>query len=428
MKDFVCLNYAQTLQTEITARDIDNTIPAAAMNELLKDDLTPYFSVEAIKYPVIGNTHIWGVNGVYEEGYFDSLAEALKTRTIPGSKDGHSDSSKPANDIFVTGMKMVKNGDGSGTAYFKIYIPPKGFITDNAGLIRDAKLGLLRFSLVSKPQYDQQKLQSMNEYHIIGTRGGDRNDAVEEGAMSQTVNGKQDIDIGLMRDLVNNGQITQENSDGKMILNGKVSRPALRQYVSRADVENKAEISELISLIDKSTNGGKTVDMNEATGFITNALANNSANVNDIAKKIGLGDKLRNSEDEKNAETVKALNALNLGEKPLDKIQAIIAENTANADAIVKNKIVAVYGVDSKDVDGKKTENTAYAYAYGKCKGLNGKELDDAMNALAADPVMKAIRGNQADPFMQKIETLNGEATNEPKTINGIQVINIGGK
>lgn len=245
--------------------------------------------------------------------------------------------------------------------------------------------------------------------------------------MNQTVNGKQDIDIGLMRDLVKNDQYTLEDSDGKMILNGKVSRPALRQYVSRADVENKADISELISLIDKKTNGGKTVEMtmNDATGFIGNAIANNSANVNDIAKKIGLGDKLRNAEDEKNAETMKALNALNLGENPIEKIKTVLAENTANADAIVKNKIVAVYGVESKEVDGKKTVNAAYAHAYDKCKNLNGKALDDAMNALAADPVMVAIRGNQADPFMQKIETNNSVST-EPKTVNGIPVITIG--
>jgi len=424
MKDYVCLNYAQSLQTEITAKDIENTIPQSAMNELLKDDPTPYYSVEAIKYPVIGNTHMWGIPGIYEEGYFDSLAEALKVRTIPGSKDGHSESSKPANDIFMVGMKIVKNGDGTGTAYFKNYIPPKGFITDNAGLIRDAKLGLLRFSLVSKPQYDQQKIQSLNEYHIIGTKGGDRNDAVEEGAMSQTVNSKQDIDIGLMRDLITNGQITQENNDGKMILNGKVSRPALRQYVSRTDVENKAEIAELLSLIDKKTNGGKTVDMNEATGFIGNAIANNSVNINDIAKKIGLEGKLRNSEDEKNAELVKTLNALNLGENPIEKIKSVLAENTANAEAIVKNKVVEVYGVESKDIDGKKAENTAYTYAYGKCKGLNGADLENAMNALKDDAVMKAIRGNQADPFMQKIETQNSVPA-QNKTIGGIPVINI---
>ena len=102
----------------------------------------------------------------------------------------------------------------------------------------------------------------------------------------------------------------------------------------------------------------------------------------------------------------------------------VLAENAANAEAIVKNKIVSVYGVESKELDGKKTENTAYSYAYGKCKGLAGKELDDAMNALAEDPVMKAIRGNQADPFMQKIETQNN-GQNEVKTVGGIPVINV---
>lgn len=400
-KDYVVLNYQQTLQTQVTARDIENTIPPSAMNELIKDDPEPYYSVEAIKYPVIGNTHIWGVPGVYEEAYFDSLAESLKSRVIPGSKDGHSDSSKPANDLFVVGMKISKNGDGTGTAYFKIYIPPKGFTTDNYGVIRDAKLGILRFSLVSKPIYDQNKINSLNEYHIIGTRGGDRNDAVEEGAMNQTVNSKQVADFGLLRDLIKNGQVTLENTDGNVIQNGKVSRPALRQVVSRADCENKAEYSELISMIDKTKNGGKTVELKEAIDMVGVAVKNGQAVFADIAKNAGCDKLIRNAEDDKNAGIVAALNSLELGDNPVEKVKAILAENKANAEAIVKNRIIAEYGMPEKD--GAK--NTAYEYAYSKCVGKNGAELDAAMNALKEDGVMKAIRGSQADIFMNVIET-----------------------
>jgi hypothetical protein len=119
---------------------------------------------------------------------------------------------------------------------------------------------------------------------------------------------------------------------------------------------------------------------------------------------------------------VQALNALNLGEKPIDAIKAILAENKANAEAIVKNRIIAEYGMPEKD--GKK--NTAYEYAYAKCAGKNGADLDAAMNALKDDGVMKAIRGNQADIFMQVITSSNSKAETV-KTVNGVKVLEIGG-
>ena len=421
-KEYVVLNFKQTA-SKLTADDIANTIPANQLAELLNGDSNPYYSVEAIEYPAQGNTHIWGVPGEYTEKYFQSLEKALKKNVIPGSKNGHSYGDKPTNDIFLVGMQLVGNGDGTGTAYFKNYIPPKDFNGgDNYGLIRDAKIGLLQFSLVSKPIYDEKELAKSGKYLVVGSKGGDRNDAVEQGAMKQTVNSKESNDFGLMRDLVSNGKVTHENIDGNVIQNGKVSRPALRQIVSRADCENKAEYSELISMIDKTKNGGKTVELKEAIDMVGVAVKNGQAVFAEIAKNAGCDKLIRNAEDDKNAEMVKALNALNLGEKPIDAINAILAENKKNAEAIVMNRIIAEYGMPEKD--GAK--NTAYEYAYAKCKGLNGKELDDAMNALKDDSVMKVIRGNQADIFMQVI-TSNNSKPETVKTVNGVKVLEIGG-
>jgi hypothetical protein len=421
-KDFVVLNFKQTA-SKLSADDIANTIPANQLAELLNGDASPYYSVEAIEYPAQGNTHIWGVPGEYTEKYFQSLEKNLKKNVIPGSKNGHSYGGKPANDIFLVGMKLVSNGDGTGTAYFKNYIPPKDFNGgDNYGLIRDAKLGLLQFSLVSKPIYDEKELAKSGKYLIIGSKGGDRNDAVEEGAMKQTVNSADGVDFGLMRDLIKNGQVTLENIDGNVIQNGKVSRPALRQIVSRADCENKAEYSELISMIDKTKNGGKTVELKEAIDMVGVAVKNGQAVFADIAKNAGCDKLIRNETDDKNAELAKALNSLELGDNPVEKVKAILAENKANAEAIVKNRIIAEYGMPEKD--GAK--NTAYDYALSKCVGKNGKDLDDALNALKDDGVMKAIRGSQADIFMQVIHTENAKPETN-KTYNGVPVIEIGG-
>jgi hypothetical protein len=412
MNDFIVFNYKQSNRSKVKPEDIPNLAPEQAMNELLKDDQNPYFSVEAIKFPVMGNTHIWGVQGSYEEGYFKAIESNLKNGVIPGSKSGHSYSDKPTNDLFLVGIRIDSSSDGSGTAYFKNYLPPKDYNgNDNYGLIRDAKLGLLEFSLVSEPVYDEKELAKTGKYKIIGAKEYNRNDAVERGAMKQTVNSKQVADFGLLRDLVSNGQVTLENIDGNVIQNGKVSRPALRQIVSRADCENKAEYSELISMIDKTKNGGKTVELKEAIDMVGVAVKNGQAVFADIAKNAGCDKLIRNAEDDKNAGIVTALNSLELGDNPVEKVKAILAENKANAEAIVKNRIIAEYGLAEKD--GKK--NTAYEYAYSKCVGKNGKELDDAMNALKDDGVMKAIRGSQADIFMNVIET-NKPASNSAET------------
>ena len=423
MNDFIVFNYKQSNKSKVKAEDIPNTVPEALMNELLKDDPTPHYSVEAIKFPVMGNTHIWGVQGSYEKGYFEALENNLKNGVIPGSKSGHSYSDKPTNDLFLVGVRIDSSSDGSGTAYFKNYLPPKDYNgNDNYGLIRDAKLGLLEFSLVSEPVYDEKELAKTGKYKIIGAKEYNRNDAVERGAMKQTVNSKENGNFGLMRDLVSNGQVTLENIDGNIIQNGKVSRPALRQIVSRADCENKAEYSELISLIDKTKNGGKTVELKEAIDMVGVAVKNGQAVFADIAKNAGCDKLIRNEMDDKNADMIKALNALNLGDKPIDAITAILAENKANEEAIVKNRIIADYGMPEKD--GAK--NTAYDYALSKCIGKNGAELDAAMNALKDDGVMKAIRGSQADIFMQVITSSNTKPETV-RTVNGAKVLEIGG-
>ena len=430
MKDeIVVLNYKSSGQTKVTADQIETMIPADKWDELAKNDSAPFFSVESIQYPAIGNTHMYGVPGTYDESYFQELENACKKKPIPGSNDGHSNSSKPHNDLFTVGVKVVSNGDGTGTAYFKNYIPPTDWQgNSNAGLIRDSKLGLLNFSLVSHPKYQIEQTANGVEYHIIGTNGGDRNDAVEEGAMDQTVNSRENLDFSLLRSMINNNKITLDNADGNIIQNGKVSRPVLRQIVSRADCENKSEYSELISMIDKTKNGGRAVELKEAVDMIGVAVKNGQAVFADIAKNAGCEKFVRNEQDDKNAEMVKAINALNLGDKPVETIAKIIAENKSNSEAAVKNKIVAVYGVEEKEINGVKTKNAAYSYAYGKLAGKNGTELDEAMNALKTDDVMKAIRGNQADPFMQIVTTENAQPEEAETTYNGIPVVKIGGK
>ena len=64
MKDeIVVLNYKSSGQTKVTADQIETMIPADKWDELAKNDPAPFFSVESIQYPAIGNTHMYGVPG-----------------------------------------------------------------------------------------------------------------------------------------------------------------------------------------------------------------------------------------------------------------------------------------------------------------------------------------------------------------------------
>jgi hypothetical protein len=412
--DYVVLNYASSNNSKINADQIDTSIPANIWNELSKNDNEPYFSIVSIPYPVAGNTHLKGVKASYDEPYFMELEESVKKAPIPGSNDGHSESSKPHNDFFTVGVKTVSNGDGTGVAHFKNYIPPTDWEgKSQSGLIRDAKIGIINYSLVSSPKYDIKQTVNGKEYHVIGTNGSDRNDAVEKGAMLQTVNEKENYDFGLMRDLVKNGQVTLENIDGSIIQNGKVSRPALRQIVSRADCENKAEISELISMIDKTKNGGKPVELKEAIEMVGVAVKNGAVPVTDIAKNCGFV--IRNAQDEENAKIIENMKA-KLGDEMEKKLDTIIAENSANAEAIVMNKVIAVYGQE-KNGD---IENPAYVYAMDKCKGKNSADVDALLVSLKDDSIMKMIASKNADMTTTAVvlnSTDNVPAKNKPVAV-----------
>lgn len=388
--DYIVLNYKQNPQTKVKADDIPNTIPANALNELLKDDPAPYYSVEAIDFPVMGNTHLYGVQGSYEKGYFESIEKDLKKKPIPGSKNGHSYSDKPTNDLFLVGMRIDETGNGTGTAYFKNYIPPKDFNgQDNYGLIRDAKLGLLQFSLVSRPVYDDAELAKTGKYKVIGTNGNNRNDAVEEGAMKQTVNsfdsGREIMELIESGRFDANTRVEGENP----VLNGVVYRSVLHRIMSKSDVVTKNMIGEMISAIDRKTkNGGKPVDINE----IVTAVKNNNIAFADIAKNCGFV--IRNADDEKNAVIVENMKK-KLGDEPEKKLDAILAENAANAEAIVMNKVAAVYGAPKIKNGDAEIDNPKYVYALDKCK--NAKDVDAALAALKDDAIMKMISSNAAD-------------------------------
>lgn len=419
----VFLNYKQSSNTNIPAVTDIPIGNKKILDKLTSGDPSPMFKSEAIDFPVIGT------GGVYEKSFFKSFINVCKERPIPGSKRGHEYASRPSNDFYMVGGQLIESADGkSGTAVFLMYIPPFGDTTDNTGFKRDAEAGIVNFSLVSAPEYNIKKDEDgVERRHFTKTNGYERNDAVEygAGAMAQVVNSKQnDIDFDELKTLVTNGKFSRKNIDDEIIQNGKVSYPVLRSMIARADCENKTEIGSILSMIDKASNGRKTMDeeLKEAVERVQNAAKNGSIVISDVFKNAGIA--LRTEDDKKNEEMVKALNAKNLGADPFAAIDTLIAQNKANADAIVKNEVATVFGAEKvKNAKGEEVENPAYTYAFEKCSGKSGDALKNEIEAVKNSAVMKGIRANQADPF-SKLNTIeNGGAgitdkkvANEAKT------------
>ncbi len=116
------------------------TIPKKAQAEWMGGDDNPYFKIQAIDYPVKAN----GDN--YLESFFKSFIAKLKIAPIPGSKQGHETSwgKRGDTDFILAGALMDPKGDGTGTVYFKNYIPKE----NNKTFIKELKTNMIEFSLV----------------------------------------------------------------------------------------------------------------------------------------------------------------------------------------------------------------------------------------------------------------------------------------
>ncbi len=431
----VVFNYRQAAGAMPKAADIPTLVSDSVLAGLTKDDPEPFFSVQAIKYPATGNGLRYGSVGIYEKAFFNSFINKTKAAPIPGSKFGHEFSPKPSNDFYMIGGMLVPNeaDPKAGTAYFKMYIPPKGYTTDNYGFIRDARAGLVQYSLVAKPDYTvKPNAAGQEEYHFTGSLGSERNDAVSEGAMDQIVNGIS-LDLDAARALIESGQFdSSSNVEGEPIQNGRVYRSALRRLASRANEEDRSAIGELISLIDKAKNGRKNPmeDKQEAITLLSTLIANGREKITDIAKALGFGEKLRTDADVANAKAVETLTS-KLGDKPFERLEAVLAENKATADLKVENAVREIAGEKTlKNAAGQPFDNPAHAYAAQKCAGLAGEELKNAVEALKKDPTMVALNGLRADggSSFYKVAAGGGKGAVQNSDADDIPTTHVGGK
>jgi hypothetical protein len=412
----VFLNYAKSKSSIPGPDQVDTLVPKAAMDALTNGDPEPFCKIEALDFPANGS------GGVYDGSFFKSFINVMKDRPIPGSKRGHEWVSRGNSDFYTVGGRIDSTDNGkTGTAFLKIYIPPKGDSTENTGLIRDAKAGMVHFSLVTKPDYNvktetDEMGNKIQVRHFTATMGAERNDAMEYGggAMTQIVNSNgNSFDLDAAKALIEEGKIdiSTNIAGDDPIHNGIVHRSVLRRLASHANECDRAVIGELISAIDKSKNGRKTVDKDEALKLISNLIKNGGENIQDIANGLGFGDKLRNADDAKNAEIVKALNS-KLGDKPIEKIDALIAENTKTAEDRVMNAVTVAFGAaEIEPVPGKgKVANAMHVRALELCKGKSGDELNNSIELAKKDPVMIALAAQNADGQSRINTVVNGGA------------------
>lgn len=406
----VVLNFSGPGPALPPAASVPTLVRPAVMSSLSEGDPEPYYKVEAVEYPAPGK------GGTYEKSFFKSFLNIMKDRPIPGSKRGHEFSSRSSSDFYTVGGDLVDNADGkTGTAYFKIYIPQKGDTTENFGFIRDAKAGIVHFSLVSAPEYVTKKDPKTGEEvrHFLSSKGFERNDAMEygTGAMQQVVNSQSDsIDFKVARELVTSGRFDRSTKvSGAPVQGGIVYRSALRSMISRANGQDLPEVAELISLIDKHRNGGSSMETKEeALGVLSNLMANGRLNVAEVAKACGFEAQVRTPADAANADLVRAINS-KLGDKPIERIDALMSNSEAFAAATVERAVSAAVGQKVvKNAEGKDVDNPAHAYAMSACRGKSGAELNSAIEALKADPVMVALNAARADGESGINKVVNG--------------------
>lgn len=388
---FLVFNYKPS--TKIKTPEEIPTLSNVSDLPVFLEDKSPFYKTEAIDFPAVGN------GGIYTKQFFKSFINGLKNRPYPGSKRGHEYQSRPNTDFYTVGGMIEENADGkTGTAYLKMYIPPR-LDSDNYGFMNDCMAGIVHFSLVSAPEFQTKKDDSGAETkHFTASKGYERNDAVEygAGAMAQVVNSENSMDFELAKELINKGAFDKTTkTQGDIIQDGKVFYCALGREVAVANGESKTALVELISLIDKKYNErGKTMDKEELLKTLGNLVKNGQTNISEIAESVGLGKQVRNEADEKNEKIVNEL-ASKFGADYMTEIDKIKKENDANVQSAIENAItLAVGGKTIKNAEGKDVSNPKYIRAAELCRGLRGEELKNAIEKFPEDELMKIINAS----------------------------------
>ena len=313
---------------------IPTTVPEPALKQFMAGDDDPYFIIEAIDYPLKAN------RANYLESFFEEYISKLADRPIPGSKDGHHMhwGERPPTDMMVVGAKINKNGDGSGTVFLKNYIPPEGAESSNEMFLKEARAGMIHFSLVSytRDVYEETP-DGEGVWNVVGSLYGERNDAVEWGT-------------GAMPQRVTNKETTGDEPD----------------------------------------EGDEHMDLKEMLAKLSTLKTNGDLDVSQVAKVLGIEvvTKVHTDAVKLNAEIVEVL-----GEKPVEAAKALQEKVKADETAVFNARMDKEFGV-AKHEDG--SDNLVRQQADSLV--ANGADLEDQITKAKENPILKRLKGEELDP------------------------------
>lgn len=339
----------------ITAAEIPTLVPEKILKEWMDGDTDPYYKIQEIKYPVLANRYN------YLESFFESFIKKLKRTAIPGSKGGHETSwgKRAPTDLLLVGAKINSNGDGTGSVFFKNYIPKTGDSGDNAIFIKENKTGMVDYSLVSYTRDEIIENPDFSRtYNVVESMYGERNDAVGygEGAMEQKTNNKE---------------------------------------IEKGEGMTKEEI--LKGLLTLKTNNG--VDLPE------------------IAKHLNLESLLITDEQTAGIAKLNAIKKLCGDRDPVELITAMQEAEKLNAESVRSAKISEEFGPENWDDTKKENKGRSYAEQV-----LDGKELtEENIKGVKENSIYVSLAAERADVNSEDNEL--GESVNGgQKKTNGIKV------
>jgi hypothetical protein len=344
----------------IDPASIPNQVPKEDLDVFMNGDKDPYFKVQKIDYPIIAN----GYN--YVEPFFKSFTSKLNFRMIPGSKEGHKMSydGRPSNDLFLVGSKFESNGDGTGSVYFKNYIPKTIGDKDNSAFILENKANLIEYSLVSYTKDERiENGDGSVSWNVVQSMMGERNDAVDIGAMSQKLNGKQ-------------VEESTKNIQGEVMDKKKEALDTLKNFKLNGEI-NLLEIAKYLSLENQ---------------VVTDELKAKANSFDEVAKMCG-------------------------DKTPKDFINDIEKERKENAVEVRKAKMNELFGEET--ITGSEKQNMARVYAN---EVIGNSELtEEKVNSVLDSPIFKKFNADLADvdSDVNTIGVIDGKkenkADNKPK-------------
>jgi len=382
LRQVVLLNYKQSVvKQKIDPESIPTLVPESTLKEFQKDDPEPYYKAQKIEFPIVAN----GLN--YQESFFQSFISKLNERPIPGSKSGHNifDGERPPTDFLLVGAKIENKSKGKGFVYFKNYIPKTGATTPNETFIKENKVGMVHFSLVTYPKYEVIEDKEGNEIvNIIESLYGERNDAVEYnlGAMKQETNKKRNEENLLL-------QFEGEKLNNKL--------------------------------------GGGNLETNkqEVLKVLCTMKANADITLGEVAEAMELQNQLITDEHIKALKIVNSLKELGFKD-PMKDYEKLKNKIEADRESVRNARLDKEFG--TKEDSQTKKENLLRTYAGGKTVNSYGEDLEKAINDLKEDPIAKRFAAELADvnSELNKLGVVeNTNTDNKPETKNGIRLVKV---